>query len=412
MADDDTGRAWARDPDPALPLSDVRVIDAGMLLAGPQAATYLADLGADVIKVEHPTGDPIRHFGWQKDGVGIWWKSAGRNKRSVTLNLGSPEGQELLLELARDADILIESFRPGTMERWNLGYERLAEANPGLIMVRTSGFGQTGPYSHRPGFGTLAEAMSGLAQVLGEADRPPIVPPIPFADGVAALFGTFAALAALHERNRNPERRGQTIDVSLLEPAMAFVGPQVTVLDLLGTTEQRDGSRAYFSAPRNVYGTRDERFVAVSTSAQSAANRLFEAIGRPELIEDERFSSGQARRANADEIDKVVADWVAERELDEVLRIWEEHGVTGGPIYTVQDLAADEHLHAREAFVEVEDEELGPIRLNNVFPRLERTPGAVRHAGRPLGADTDAVLGQLGRTAQEIAQLRETGVIR
>jgi crotonobetainyl-CoA:carnitine CoA-transferase CaiB-like acyl-CoA transferase len=393
------------------PLADLRVVDAGILLAGPMIATYLADLGADVIKVEHPSGDPLRSFGWQKDGVGIWWKTAARNKRACTLNLGSEQGQALFVELAREADIVIESFRPGTMERWNLAYERLSEQNPGLVMVRTSGFGQDGPYSSRPGFGTLAEAMSGLAQVLGERDRPPIVPPIPFADGVAALFGTFAALAALHARDRDPERRGQTIDVSLLEPAMAFVGPQVTVLDLLGTTEHRDGSRAYFSAPRNVYATADGRWVAISSSAQSAANRLFAAIGHPEFAEDERFSTGSARRANADAIDAIVQQWVAARPLDEVLRIWEEHGVTGCPVYTVQDLAADEHLHQRGAFVEVDDEELGRIRMHNVFPRLDRTPGSVRHPGRPLGADNAEIYRGLGHSAADIEAWARAGVI-
>jgi formyl-CoA transferase len=399
-------------PTDDLPLKDLRIIDAGMLLAGPMIATYLADLGADVIKVEHPTGDPLRTFGWQKDGVGIWWKTAARNKRAVTLNLSSPEGQELLLELVRDADVLVESFRPGTMERWNLGYERLAEVNPGLVMTRASGFGQDGPYSPRAGFGTLAEAMSGLAQVLGERDRPPIVPPIPFADGIAALFGTFATLAAVHHRDKSEDGLGQIIDVSLLEPAMAFVGPQVTVLDLLGTTEHRDGSRAYFSAPRNVYGTRDERWVAISSSAQSAANRLFAAIGHPEFADDERFSTGPARRTNADEIDRIVTDWVAERDLDEVLDIWQEHGVTGCPVYTVQDLAADPHLEAREAFVQVDDEELGPIRMHNVFPRLSRTPGAVRHAGRPLGADNASVFGELlGHSEDDIAGWVASGVI-
>ena len=395
---------------PSGALDGLRVVDVGTLLAGPMIATYLGDLGADVVKVEHPRGDALRTFGWQKDGVGIWWKTASRNKRAVTLNLSRGVGQELMLELAADADVLIESFRPGTMERWNLGWERLEEINPGLVMVRTSGFGQDGPYSRRPGFGTLAEAMSGAAWVLGERDGPPIVPPFALADGIAALFGGIATLAAL--RHRDATGQGQVIDVSLLEPLFAFIGPQVTAYDQLGVVEQRNGSRAYFSAPRNVYRTSDDRWVATSTSAQSAADRLFAAIGRGDLVDAGRFASTQNRNEHADELDEIVASWVAQHTLDDVLRIWDEAGVAGAPIYSVEDIVADPQVRARDMLVEVDDEELGRIRMHNVFPRLRATPGAIRHAGRPIGADNREVfVERLGHTEEELKAWCRDGVM-
>jgi crotonobetainyl-CoA:carnitine CoA-transferase CaiB-like acyl-CoA transferase len=387
------------------------VVDAATLLAGPMIATYLGDFGADVIKVEHPRGDPLRTFGWQKDGVGIWWKTGSRNKRACTLNLSTPEGQEILLELLAEADVLIENFRPGTMERWNLGYERLAEQNAGLVMVRCTGFGQTGPYAQRPGFGTLAEAMSGVAWVLGERDGPPIVPPFAMADGIASLFGTFATLAALRHRDR-VSGQGQCVDLSLWEPLFAFLGPQVTAYDQTGAIEHRDSSRAYFSAPRNVYRTVDDRWVAISTSAQSAADRLFVAIGRAELVEEGRFGTTQKRIRHADELDALIADWVRERTLVDVLRIWNEHSVAGSPVYNVRDILADEHVHAREMLVEVDDDELGPLRMHNVFPYMSETPGTVRSAGPALGADNFEIFGDgLGLSADALDALRDAGVI-
>jgi crotonobetainyl-CoA:carnitine CoA-transferase CaiB-like acyl-CoA transferase len=397
------------DPSPG-PLIGLRVIDAATLLAGPMIATYLGDLGAEVIKVEHPRGDGLRSFGWQKDGVGIWWKTASRNKSAVTLNLSDPEGQELLLELIADADVLIENFRPGTMERWNLGYDRISRLNPGIVMVRATGFGQDGPYSHRPGFGTLAEAMSGVAWVLGEREGPPIVPPFPMADGIAALFGAVATLAALRHRDATGE--GQVIDVSLLEPLFAFLGPQVTAYDELGVIEHRNGSRAYFAAPRNAYRTKDNRWVAISTSAQSIADRLFIAIGRADLVEEGRFDSTQKRNEQADEVDQIVAEWVARHTLEEALAIWDEHSVAGAPVYSVQDIVTDPHVQARGMLVSVDDEELGRIRMHNVFPRLSHTPGTIRHAGRPIGADNRGIfVDRLGHSESELQSWREKGVM-
>ncbi len=393
------------------PMAGVRVIDASTLIAGPMISTYLADFGADVIKLEHPAGgDSVRNFGWKAGDVSIFWKSISRNKRACTLNLSKPEGQELLRELVAEADVLVENFRPGTMERWNLGYERLAELNPGLIMVRTTGFGQTGPYRNRPGFGTLAEAMSGVAAVLGEPGGAPIVPPFPLGDGVAGLYGAMATLMALRHRDATGE--GQYIDLSLWEPLVAFLGPQVTAYEQTGVLEERNGSRGYFTAPRNVYRTADDKWLTVSTSAQSTADRLLEAIGRRDLVEDGRYATHAKRNAHADELDGMIADWVRQRSAEEVLALWEDHAVTGCAVLDAADLAVDPHLEARGMFVELEDEELGPIRLTGALPRLSASPGEVRHPGRPMGADNAAVYGDgLGRTPEQLEALRAAGAI-
>ena len=394
-------------------LKGVRVIDAATLLAGPLIATYLADFGADVIKVEHPRGDALRSFGWMKDGTSVYWKTASRNKRVCTLNLGLPEGQELMRQLVADADVLIENFRPGTMERWNLSYGELRAVNPRLVMVRTTGFGQDGPYSNMPGFGTLAEAMSGLASVFGDRDRPPIVPPLPMADGITALFGTFATMIALYHRDaRAEDGQGQCIDVNLIESMVSFMAPQVSAFDVLGVIAERDGSQAPFSAPRGVYETSDGHWIALSTSAQSVANRLFATIGRPELAEDPRFSTNDQRLVNREEVDALIADWVRRRELDDALATLRAHDVAVAPVYTAADVAKDEHLRARRALRRVPDADFDSVLMHEAFPRLSDTPGSVREAGRPLGADTDDVFrALLGMSPEELAGLRARNVI-
>jgi crotonobetainyl-CoA:carnitine CoA-transferase CaiB-like acyl-CoA transferase len=383
------------------PLAGIRVIDAATLLAGPLIATRMADFGADVIKVEHPRGDALRSFGWNDGDTSVYWMTAGRNKRCVTLNLSTPRGQELMRELARGCDVLIENFRPGTMERWNLGYEELRELNPELIMVRVTGFGQDGPYKSLPGFGTLAEAMSGLASVLGDSDRPPIVPPLPAADSVTSAEGSFAVMTALYSRDVGGGG-GQCIDVSLLESMVAFMAPQVTAYDRLGVVAERDGSQAPFSSPRGVYGCADGGWLALSTSAQNVANRLFAAIGRPEMAEDPRFSDNRARLENRDEVDGRIAAWVAGRSLADALADLRAADVAAAPVYTAADVAADEHLRERGALVRVADAEGGSVLMHGALPRLSETPGEVREAGRPLGA---------GFGSSELAELRREGVI-
>ena len=295
------------------PLTGIRVIDAATLFAGPSAAMLLADFGADVIKVEHPKGDPVRGHGYQKDGFPLWWKVISRNKRAITLNLSKPEGQKLMLGLIEKSDVLIESFRPGTLERWNLGPDVLHRVNPKLIVARVTGFGQKGPYKDRPGFGTLAEAMSGFAAMTGEPDGPPTLPPFGLADGIAGLAILSAILMALRARDRTG--RGQIIDLAIIEPILTILGPQPTWYDQLGIVQARRGNRSVNNAPRNIYRTADGRWVAISTSAQSVAERVMRLVGRPEIINEPWFDSGAKRAEHADELDDAVASWIAQRTL-------------------------------------------------------------------------------------------------
>lgn len=395
----------------ALPLQGLKVIDCATLFAGPLIGTLMADFGADVIKIEHPTGDPLRKTGLQKNGVPLWWKVAARNKRAMTLNLSTPEGQELLKRLAADADVLIENFRPGTMERWGLGWETLSAINPRLIMVRTTGFGQTGPYKHRPGFGTLAEAMSGFAHVTGEPDGPPTLPPFGLADNIAALYGTSAVMFALWERDVQGSGRGQWIDLSIIEPIFAVLGYQSTAYDQLGVIQQRNGNRSMNNAPRNTYKTRDGRWVAISCSTPSIAERVLRLVGGEALVTDPRFQTAQDRVKHVEELDAIVGGWIGERTLEEVLAAFEEVEGAIAPVYDIAQIMADPHFQAREAVTSVTDPELGALKMPNVFPRLSRTPGRIAHAGPRLGRDTEAVLGDLGLSPEEIQKLRERGVI-
>ncbi|GGO28568.1 CoA transferase [Microbispora rosea subsp. aerata] len=384
------------------PLDGVRVIDAATLFAGPTAAMLLGDYGADVIKIEHPRRpDPSRGHG----PGGLWWKMLGRNKRTMTLDLSTTEGQDLLVRLVEDADVLIENFRPGTLERWNLSWDRLSAANPGLVLARITGFGQFGPYARRPGFGTLAEAMSGFAAMTGEPDGPPTLPPFGLADGICALATAFAVMTALRSG------RGQVVDLSIIEPILTVLGAQPTIYDQLGIVPPRTGNRSVNNAPRNTYRCRDGSWVAVSTSAQSIAERVMRLVGRPDLAEQPWFATGAGRVAHADELDAAVASWVGERTREEVLRAFEEAEAAVAPIYDVRDVLTDPQLTALDAVTTVEDPELGPLRMQNVMFRLSQTPGRIRWTGRPHGADTDEILRGLGLTDAEIEALRAKGVV-
>lgn len=392
------------------PLDGVRVIDLSTLFAGPLAATFLGDFGAEVLKIEHPARpDAARGHGPAKDGVNLWWKTLGRNKRTATLNLSAPEGAELLLRLVAEHDVLIENFRPGTLERWGVGPDRLLEANPRLVIARVTAFGQIGPYASRPGFGSLAEAMSGFAALTGEPDGPPTLPPFGLADGIAALATSFAVLAAL----RNAERTGvgQVVDMAIIEPILMLLGGQITAYDQLGIVQQRVGNRSVNNAPRNVYRTADGRWVAVSTSSQSIAERVLRLVGRPDLVEQPWFASGHSRAQHADELDEAVAAWIGERSLDEVLDAFERAEAAVGPVYDVRGVLEDRQYRALGTVLEVEDDELGPLKMQNVLFRLSETPGAVRWAGRPHGADTVEVFSGLGLDDERIAELREKGVL-
>ncbi|MFC7881412.1 CaiB/BaiF CoA transferase family protein [Streptomyces sp. NPDC057376] len=397
-------------PAAAPPLSGLRVLDLATLFAGPLAATMLGDFGAEVIKVEHPSRpDPSRGHGPSKDGVGLWWKVLGRNKRTITLDLSKPAGRTTLLRLAATADVVVENFRPGTLEKWDLGWDELSAVNPRLVLTRVTGFGQFGPYARRPGFGTLAEAMSGFAAMTGEPDAPPTLPPFGLADSIAALATAYAVMTALAARERTGE--GQVVDMAIIEPILTVLGPQPTWYDQLGHVQPRTGNRSQNNAPRNTYRTADGTWVAVSTSAQSVAERVMRLVGRPELIDEPWFGSGADRALHADVLDAAVGDWIARHGRADVLAAFEKAEAAVAPVQDVRDVMADPQYQALDTVTTVDDPELGPLRMQNVLFRLSATPGAIRWAGRPHGADTEEVLTGLGLTPADVKELREEGVV-
>ncbi|WP_217170455.1 CaiB/BaiF CoA-transferase family protein [Streptomyces sp. AC512_CC834] len=401
--------ASAPAPTPA-PLAGLRVLDLATLFAGPLAATMLGDFGAEVIKVEHPTRpDPSRGHGPSKDGVGLWWKLLGRNKHTITLDLSKPAGRTTLLRLAATADVVVENFRPGTLEKWDLGWDELSAVNPRLVLTRVTGFGQFGPYARRPGFGTLAEAMSGFAAMTGEPDAPPTLPPFGLADSIAALATAYAVMTALAARERTGE--GQVVDMAIIEPILTVLGPQPTWYDQLGHVQPRTGNRSQNNAPRNTYRTADGDWVAVSTSAQSVAERVMRLVGRPELIDEPWFATGGDRARHADVLDTAVGDWIARHTRADVLTAFEKAEAAVAPVQDVRDVMSDPQYQALDTVTTVDDPELGPLRMQNVLFRLSATPGAIRWAGRPHGADTEEVLTGLGLTPADVKELREEGVV-
>jgi crotonobetainyl-CoA:carnitine CoA-transferase CaiB-like acyl-CoA transferase len=394
-----------------MPLAGIRVLDVSTILAGPLCCQILGDFGAEVIKIEHPRyGDNMRGHGEQKDGTPLWWKEISRNKRTVAVNLGRPEGAEILRTLAATADVLVENFRPGTLERWGIGPDVLHEVNPDLVLVRVSGFGQTGPFAARAGFGTLAEAMSGFAALTGEQDGPPTLPSFGLADSIAGIAAAAAAVMALRHHEVQGGR-GQVVDLSLLEPIMAAVGPAPTVFQQLGVVERRHGNRSTNNAPRNTYRTRDGKWVAVSTSAQSIAERVLKLVGHPEVVDEPWFATGRQRVEHVDELDRYVGGWIAERDRTEVIAAFEEAGAAIAPVYDSRDIVEDPHVRQTGMLTEVDDPDLGPLLMHNVMWRMSETPGQIRFTGRALGADTDAVLTEAGVSAERLAQLRENGVV-
>jgi len=393
------------------PLGGVRVLDLGTVYAAPITAMLLGDYGADVLKIEHPRGDPARTHGPSKDGHGLWWKVISRNKRTATLVLSRPEGREIMERLVEDADVLIENFRPGVMEKWGLGPERLLEINPDLVMLRVTGFGQTGPYAQRRAFGTLAEAMSGLAHQTGQPGGPPMLPPFGLADGVAAISGAYAVMLALYHRDANGAG-GQVIDLSLLAPLLAILGPGPSAYDQLQIVPGRQGNRSSNNAPRNAYETRDRRWVAISASATSIAERVMAIVGRPDIARQEWFSSARERVRHADELDRIVGEWIGARDFDAVMATFEEAGAAIAPIYDVEQVVNDPHVRATGIVTTVDDEDLGPLTMQNLAFRLVGSPGRIRFAGRGLGQDNDEIYAErLGLPPERIALLREQGVI-
>lgn len=394
------------------PLSGLRVIDAGTMIAGPLAATQMADFGADVIKLEQPgVGDPMREWNPIKDGKSLWWKVIGRNKRLVTLSLSKPEGQEIFKRLVKTADVVIENYRPGTFEKWGLGYSALSAINPKVVLVRVSGFGQTGPYSNRGGYGTIAEAFSGIPSFTGFPDKPPTLPGFPLADSTAATFAAMAAMFAIYRRDHG-EGHGQEIDVSLFEPIFRLAEAQVIGFDQLGIVKPRQGNRLAEDSPRNTYATRDGRWVGISASSQKTFERLAAAIGRPDMITDPRFTNNAKRCEHADYLDDLIAGWFRERDADQVMAIFEKADVVAGLVYDIRDIVADPHYQARQTIVDVPDEDFGSVRMQAAIPRFVETPGEVRFAGTRLGAHNQEVFtGELGLSAGELERLRAKGVI-
>jgi len=393
------------------PLNDLVVVEMGTLIAGPFCGQVLADFGAEVIKLEDPgTGDPMRQWGRSlPKGLSPWWPVIGRGKQSVTLNLRSPEGQRIAADLIAKADILIENFRPGTMEKWGLGYEALSAANPGLIMARVSGFGQTGPYSHRAGYGLIGEAMGGLRAITGESDRPPARAGVSIGDSLAATHAVMGVLMALHVRERTG--RGQVIDAAIYESVLAMMENMVTEYDITGYVRERSGAVLPGIAPSNVYPTADG-MILIGGNGDGVFARLCEAMGQPALKDDPRYVSHASRGVNQAELDDLIADWTRGQTLAELLALLEAHGVPCGRVFRAPDMLEDPQYAARQSIVTVGHPVFGPIRMQNVHPKLSDTPGEVRWPGPTLGEHTDAVLaGKLGLGADRIAQLRSAGVV-
>ena len=396
-------------PDTKCPLDGLRVLDLSRLVAGNMLSLQLADFGAEVIKIEDPRkGDPLRD--WRVKDVSVHWKVYARNKKSVTLNLRAPEGLDLLRRLVATANVFIENFRPGTLEEIGIGPDALHAINPKLILVRVSGWGQDGPYRDKPGFGSLVEGMSTFAAKNGYPDRPPVLPPLALADMVAGLYGANAVLVALREIEQHGGT-GQVIDLPLLDPIFSVLGPEAAIYQLTQKIEPRIGSRSHNTAPRNVYETKDGRFISISASIQTMAERLFRAIGRADMIDDPRFRTNTDRVRNIDECDRVVADFIKARTLAEGLAVFEAAEVTAAPVYEIDQFIADPHVRAREIVTELPDDEMGSIPMHAVVPRLSGTPGEIRMPAPALGEHNNEILGGLGLSAGAIDDLRSRKVI-
>lgn len=394
-------------------LHGIKVLDIANLLAGPGISTNLADFGAQVIKVEHPKGgDPMRNWGEKKNGISLAWKSYSRGKRLLSVDMHQSAGQEIIKKLAAQSDVMIENYRPGRLEEWGLGYDQLSAINPKLIMVRVTGWGQTGPYKDRPGFGTLAEAFSGFAHITGQADGPPTLPPFGLADGITMLTGTYAVMMALYDRDIH-NQPGQMIDLSIYESIFSILGPQVTEYDQLGIIAKRVGNRSPRGVPRNAYKTSDGRWVALSANAPNIAARLFRAIGREDMNTDPRYATADARLAHGDEVDGIVSHWIARHSLQEVLEILQENEVSIGPIYDVQQLVEDPHVQSRGTVIQMPDQDLGKVRIPNIAPRFSRTPGKIKYTGKnDIGYDTLDILKEIGYSAEEIKDMAKNRIIR
>jgi len=395
--------------DAAAPLDGVRILDLSRLVAGNALTHVLADFGAEVVKVERPgQGDDLRN--WRVEGVSIHWKVYARNKKSITVNMRSERGRAILLDLVKTSQMLVENFLPGTLEQWELGPEVLHAANPKLVIVRISGWGQSGPDRSVPGFGSLVEARSGFAAMNGFADRPPVLPPLALADMVAGLYGAVAALVALRHCEVD-QGKGQVVDLPLFDPLLSILGPQAALYELTGELPERLGSRSNLTAPRNSYCCRDGKFVALSASMQSMYERLMRTIGRPELIEDNRFLTNADRVQNNDQLDRVVAQFIESHDQYDVLQIFRDAGVTVGPVHDTLGMLNDPLVKENKVMVRLPDEEIDSVVMHNVAARLSETPGLIRSPAPTLGEHNSEILGDIGIDETELSTLGEQGVI-
>ncbi|MCX8570486.1 MULTISPECIES: CoA transferase [Hyphomicrobiales] len=390
------------DPAAEGPLEGIKVLDLSRLVAGNMLSLQLADFGADVIKIEPPAGDPLRE--WKEDGLSIFWKTYGRNKRSVVLNLREDADREALWTLIDSADVLIENYRPGTLEQMGLGPDLLLERNPDLVVVRISGFGQTGPYAELPGFGTIVEGMSGYAYRTGFPDREPVLPPLALADMIAGIYGMSATATALFARQKG-KSRGQVVDLSLLEPIFSVLGPEAGIHALTGKVKERVGSASNTASPRNVYRCADGKYVALSGSTPAVARRIFEIIGRADMNTDPRFVTNSERLRHRELVDDAIGAWFATRSHDEALAIMRDSGATVGPIYSIADAAGDPHFAEREVIVSLDDADHGALPMHNIVPRLSATPGTFRRPAPGLGEHTSEVLEEVGVSPEAVAKI-------
>ena len=394
-----------------LPLQGIKVLELGTLIAGPFCARVLAEFGAEVIKIEPPEGgDPLRKWRKLHEGTSLWWYAQARNKKSVTLNLRQPEAQEIVRQLAKDADIVIENFRPGAMENWGLGWEPLSKINPRLVMVRLSGFGQTGPYRDRPGFGAIGESMGGMRYVTGYPDRPPVRVGVSIGDSIAALHGVIGALMALHHRNLNGGR-GQVVDVALYEAVFNMMESVLPEYDMFGFVRERSGASLPGIVPSNTYVTRDNKYVVIGANADAIFKRMMNAIGRPDLANDPALAHNDGRVARTDEIEKVIGDWVAANDLDHVLAVLEKAEVPSGKIFDIADIVHDAHYQAREMIRSHRLKDGKSVKLPGIVPKLSESPGDTRWVGPDLGEHTAEVLSRLGYDEAQQKELKKRGVI-
>jgi len=394
-----------------LPLQGIKVVELGTLIAGPFCARLLAEFGAEVIKIEPPgSGDPLRKWRKLHQGTSLWWYAQARNKKSVTLDLKHPEAQEIVRKLVERADIAVENFRPGAMEKWGLGWEQLSRLNPGLIMVRLSGFGQTGPYRDRPGFGAIGESMGGMRYVTGYPDRPPVRVGVSIGDSIAALHGVIGALMALHHRNVNGGR-GQCVDVALYEAVFNMMESVLPEYDMFGFVRERSGASLPGIVPSNTYVTRDDKHVVIGANADPIFKRMMNAIGRLDLANDPALAHNDGRVARTDEIEKVIGDWVAAHDLEHVLQVLEKADVPSSKIYDIADIARDPQFAMREMIQQFTLGDGKILKLPGIVPKLSETPGSTKWIGPALGEHTAEMLGALGYSKEQQRELKRRGVI-